>query len=140
MSSRKRVPVSDPRLARRARFVDEYPKDHDGQAAAIRAGYSRRSAKFAASHMLRDPKVAAALAAKEAKLTARVELSIGWVLERLKRNAEESLDAEERMAANRALELIGKHLGMFVERVDVRNLDNMSDAELEALAAGRIAR
>ena len=42
-------------------FVDEYMKDYNGTQAAIRAGYSEKSAHSIASETLRIPKVAAEL-------------------------------------------------------------------------------
>jgi len=41
----------------RARFAEEYAIDHNGTQAAIRAGYSPKTAAAAASRMLRDVKV-----------------------------------------------------------------------------------
>jgi len=39
------------------KFCHEYPKDCDGKNAAIRAGFSPKSAKTQASHMLSRPEV-----------------------------------------------------------------------------------
>lgn len=42
---------------KRARFVEEYLVDLNGKQAAIRAGYSRKTAELQASRLLRCPKV-----------------------------------------------------------------------------------
>jgi phage terminase small subunit len=120
--------------AKRRRFVDEYLVDLNGAQAAIRAGYSPRSARQQADVLLNEPEVAAAVAEGQALRSERTQLTQDWVLERLKEVAERSLQHEPVMGhdgeptgeytfqhsgANRALELIGKHLGMFKERVEL---------------------
>lgn len=50
--------------ARQSRFVEEYLVDGSGRQAAIRAGYSARSAQQIGSNLLRKPKVAEALAVR----------------------------------------------------------------------------
>lgn len=52
------------------RFVEEYPKDLNGKQAAIRAGYSARSAEVHASRLLSNAKVQSAL---QAILKARAD-------------------------------------------------------------------
>jgi hypothetical protein len=56
------------------------------------------------------PVLAAANSAAE-----RVGLNEAWVLRNLKRNALVSMRNGDRAAANRSIELIGKHLGIFIE-------------------------
>ena len=50
--------------AKQARFVREYAVDCNGAAAAVRAGYSPRSAKVTASRLLRKVCTAAAPTAR----------------------------------------------------------------------------
>jgi phage terminase small subunit len=63
---------------REARFVEEYLSDpsRNGTRAAIRAGYSAKSAHVQASRLLRRDKVRAAIAAADAKAGATVALAI----------------------------------------------------------------
>jgi phage terminase small subunit len=60
---------------RQARFVQEYLIDRNGAAAAIRAGYSRHTARQIAHEILTRPDVAAAVSQGEAKLAEKAELS-----------------------------------------------------------------
>lgn len=60
---------------RHARFVQEYLVDRNGAAAAIRAGYSPRTARQIAYEILTRPDVAAAVGQGEAKLAAGAKLS-----------------------------------------------------------------
>ena len=106
--------------------------------AYIQAGFSARSAPKNAAHLANQPRMAQAIRQNKDDIrSARLEqtgLSRAWVLERLEQIVEQCLSGEKfnPAAAIRALELLGKDLGMFVERRDVttRTLDTMSQDEL----------
>lgn len=57
----KRSPVGPDLTPKQLLFCEEYPKDCNGTAAAIRAGYSARGAKAAASRLLDHPEIQARL-------------------------------------------------------------------------------
>lgn len=57
------------------RFVDEYLVDLNATQAAIRAGYSERTAVAQASRLLRNVNVAAAIAERQAKLSDKAEIT-----------------------------------------------------------------
>ena len=65
-----RQPKTPKRVSDRDAFILEYLKDRNGTQAAIRAGYSPRSAHVTASRLLRNAKVRHALRAAEAKFEA----------------------------------------------------------------------
>lgn len=128
-------------------FALEYIKDRNGKQAAIRAGYSPHTAESQASRLLRHAKVAALVEAKAAKVAARLELSAEYVLGSLKTVAERCQQAVPVMVrdgrdmvqktdergegvwefdsngANRALELLGKHLKLFTDKVEATGKD-----------------
>lgn len=68
-------------------FVSEYLRDKCGKQAAIRAGYSVRSAESTASKLVRHPKVAAAIEAGMARMEKRNENLAQRVLDELARIA-----------------------------------------------------
>lgn len=68
---------------KQARFVEEYLKDLDATAAAIRAGYSARSAKQHAHDLLSKPHIQAAVAAAQAARSKRTEIDQDYVLARM---------------------------------------------------------
>ncbi|MFC0204719.1 terminase small subunit [Novosphingobium soli] len=70
--------------AKQQRFVEEYLVDFNATAAYIRAGYAARgnSAEASASKLLRNHKVQQAIAAGQAALSERTEISQDMVLER----------------------------------------------------------
>jgi phage terminase small subunit len=60
---------------RRQRFVEEYLIDFNATQAAIRAGYSEKTATKIASEMLTKPDVQLAIQQEQAKLRSRVEVT-----------------------------------------------------------------
>lgn len=68
--------------AKEKRFVDEYLVDLNATQAAIRAGYSPRSAMQHSAVMLSKPHIAAAVAEAQAKRAERTEITQDMVLER----------------------------------------------------------
>lgn len=101
---------------KQARFVEEYMIDLNGSQAAIRAGYSKLGPRQAGEKLLRKPNVAAAIQKAIDIRAARSELTVDMVLEELSKMA---LYAKKDSDKNKALELLGKHLGMFVDRKHV---------------------
>jgi len=73
--------------AKQQRFVDEYLIDLNGTQAAIRAGYSEKTAKAIASENLTKPDVIAAVQSAQAARAQRTQLDSDWVLERLSTEA-----------------------------------------------------
>ncbi len=156
---------------KQARFVDEYLIDLNGTQAAIRAGYSAKTAEQQATRLLRNAQISAAVEAGKAKRAKKVEISAERVLTELaklafsdvrkvakwdaKRN--ELLPSDEidddaaatiESIANtesgvkitlhsktRALELLGKHLGLFVDRVKIENPEDIARAIAAAQSA-----
>jgi phage terminase small subunit len=64
-------------------FIAEYQKDFHGQNAAIRAGYSKKTARTQAAALLNRPDVQAELEAAKAARLARVHMDSDAVLRRL---------------------------------------------------------
>jgi phage terminase small subunit len=112
----KKIPSLTPK---QAAFVQEYLVDLNGAAAAARAGYSGRTAKEIAAENLTKPHIAAAIAEAQAARSRRTEITQDWVLERLRAEALFDGEGASHGARIRAVELCGKHLGMFVERSEV---------------------
>lgn len=102
--------------AKQKRFVAEYLIDLNATQAAIRAGYSRRTAKSIGSENLTKPDVAAAIAAAQGKVSEALELTAEKVLRDLEEVRTKAVTGGQFAPAVRAIELQGKHLGMFVER------------------------
>jgi phage terminase small subunit len=117
---------------RQKRFCQEYTKDLNGKQAAIRAGYSAKTAEVQASKLLRNPKVSEYLQSLMDKRAKKVELTAEDVLKDIMDTRDTCRDLMVRftddgervdMAAlngrNKANELLGKHLRLFTEKMEV---------------------
>ena len=134
---------------KQARFVEEYLLDLNATAAAKRAGYSERTAYAQGQRLLKHVEIAAAVQKAQEARSVRTKINQDWVIERLVGVYEASMEArpvcdkngEEKgftfnpTAANRALELIGKHKGMFIDRklIGLKRIEDMTEDELVAL-------
>lgn len=95
------------------RFVAEYLKDHDGMAAAIRAGYTKTHAGIQAHALLLDVRIKAALRAKIQTISDLKPVTIESIVAELKDiGFNRNLKPANRM---QALQLLGKYLGMWKE-------------------------
>ena len=65
------------------RFVEEYLKDMNGTQAAIRAGYSAKTANEQASQLLAKLNIQEAVAAAQETRSERTKIDADWVLTRL---------------------------------------------------------
>ena len=111
---------------KQARFVEEYLIDLNATQAAIRAGYSAKTAYSIGDENLRKPVIAAEIQRRTQKRSNKAELTREWVIEKLRENAERAMEAEVHKAgqvANKALELLGKHQGMFSDNLNLRTPD-----------------
>lgn len=77
--------------AKQQRFVDEYLVDLNATQAAIRAGYSERTANEQGARLLAHVSVAAAIASAISARSERTKVSADWVLRRLEMEAEADL-------------------------------------------------
>jgi phage terminase small subunit len=125
---------------RQETFCREYLIDYNGTQAAIRAGYSKKTAFSQASRMLRNVKVLSRVRALQAEKTAQLSISQDWVVHQLVDVVQkckdpvpvETWDYEEKATvktgeymfdskgATKALELLGKHLGMYIDKVEAK--------------------
>lgn len=108
------------------------------QKAAVKAGYSAKTAAQAASRMMKHPDVAVALSKAVEARAERCEVTQDLVVQELSKMAFAKLHNPEDWSPKiRALELLGKHMGMFVDRAEIshrveRPLKELSDEELDA--------
>lgn len=76
-------PGEDDLTPRQARFVEEYLVDLNATQAAIRAGYSAKTAEHQGSRLLGYAKVASAVAKAKQDRSDEVGVDAAWVLRRL---------------------------------------------------------
>lgn len=119
--------------AKQEMFVKEYLIDLNATQAAIRAGYSEKTANEQASRLLANVNIQEVVQNSMNDRAYKTELTAEWVLNNLKEVAERCMQAEpvldregnetgewrfEHAGANKSLELIGKHLKLFTDKVE----------------------
>lgn len=105
--------------AKQQRFVEEYMVDLNATQAAIRAGYSEKTAHAIGQENLRKPTIAEEVKKRQEKLGEKAEITAEWVLMELVENHKMAREIGEIPASNKALELIGKHKGMFKDKLEL---------------------
>jgi len=102
-------------------FCDEYLKDRNGKQAAIRAGYSPKTAESQASRLLSNAKVSVYLAEQTAKRSEKLQIDAEWVLREAADLYAECRLEHDRTQANKCLDTIGKHVDVqaFLDRAKV---------------------
>lgn len=139
--------MSDKLTAKQAAFAQEYLIDLNATQAAIRAGYSAKTASACAARLLTNVNVASAIAKAQEQRSQRTEITADYVLKGLQEIAERCLQRAPVMAgrgedraqvtddegrgvwefdatgANKAFELLGKHLQLFTDKVQLTGKD-----------------
>ncbi len=98
---------------RQERFVEEYLVDSNATQAAIRAGYSKKTAYSQGHRLLKNVEVAEAIMEGRASVAEEASVSAAWVVQEAKRDHEQAvLDGRLRDSC-RALDIIGRAIGAF---------------------------
>ena len=104
---------------KQATFVQEYLKDLNATQAAIRAGYSEKTAQEQSSRLLSKAIVQQAIQKGRDKLAAKAEVTAERVLNGLLAEATADDGPTCKTARVKAWELLGKHLGLMADRSKV---------------------
>lgn len=104
--------------AKQQRFVDEYLIDLNAKQAAIRAGYSEKTAEQIGYQLIQKTLVLDAIKNAQAKLSEACLVSQKMVIEGLLTEAKLNGEGSSHSARVSAWGLLGKHLGMFVEKTE----------------------
>jgi len=127
------------------RFCQEYVVDLNGTQAAIRAGYSKKTANVKASQLLAIVNIQQEISKLQQKISEKTSINAEWVLNNFKEISERCMQKTPVMkynrtekcmeqvvdengegvwqfdanGANRANELLGRHLGMFNDKLQL---------------------
>lgn len=128
-----------PLTPKQQRFVQEYLQDHNGTQAAIRAGYSDKTAKQQGSRLLTDPRIQAAVRAGQQKMAKKAEVTVDSLMAELEEARKLALKEKQASAAVTATMGKGKLAGLLVEKhkhsgsIGTYNLKDLSDDDLDRL-------
>jgi phage terminase small subunit len=142
MKSLKRPGLSEKQKA----FCREYMKTKNATQSAKTVGYTIKSAHVTGPRLLDNAGVQEYITKLSQKAEEKALVSVAWVIEKLKKSAEinsAEYQAElmngntivkqvEATAANKSLELIGRHLEMFTDKVKVGIYDDLAERLLRA--------
>ena len=135
---------------RQIRFVEEYIKDLNATQAAIRAGYSKKTARSQGARLLTNVDILEAIQEAKEERSERTKIDQDYVLTNIQKVIERCMQIQQvdncliqtedvelaqafmfkEQGALKGLELLGKHLGMFKDKIkhsgDPNNPINMS--------------
>ena len=112
--------------AKQARFKDEYLIDNNATQAAIRAGYSKKTAKSQGQRLLTNVDIAAAIKAGQKDIAKRNGLTIDDILDELEKARK--IAKEEGKGAPMVAASMGKAklLGLIVDKAETKTEGNIS--------------
>lgn len=102
--------------AKQQAFVAEFLVDLNATQAAIRAGYSVKTAGSIGEENLRKPEIQAAIAKAQAERAEKTQRTALDVLKDIQDVSKKARDGGDLKTALKGYELEGKHLGMFTEK------------------------
>lgn len=124
---------------KQAAFVREYLVDLNATQAAVRAGYSKKTAEVQGCRLLRNAQVARAVEKQSSKAASKAEITIDWVLSGIREIGDKK--RVENATRLKAFELGGKYLKLFTEKHQVEHsFPGMTDEQLEAKKRELVAK
>ncbi len=126
--------------SRQSLFVIEFQKDQNATQAAIRAGYSAKTATQAGSENLRRVHVAREIEIARRRMEKKIEASGEITKERIIAGISEIAFAATTHERDKlkAFELLGRTCGAYTDRTEIvggRDMSGIEDAEIDRLAA-----
>ena len=115
--------VFDCLTGKQQRFVEEYLVDLNASQAVKRAGYKTDNPGKVAHDMMKNPGIRFAIDGLKAIRAKNSDVTSDYVLKELNEIYKEARTEKQYSSAIRSLELLGKHLSMFVERTEISGPD-----------------
>jgi len=105
--------------AKQRLFVEACLAGENATQAAIKAGYSEKTAASIGAENLRKPQIAILLEARVEEVAKKADLTAEGILDRLQETYESAREEGQHNAANKSLELQGKFLGIWVDKQQI---------------------
>ena len=111
-----------PLTSKQKRFIAEYQKDLNGTQSAIRAGYSKKTAKEQAARLLSNANIRETVETKNQSICEKLGIDSEYILSGIKELAETTKKLNPKWynpsASAKAHELLGKHLKLFTDKIE----------------------
>ena len=129
--------LNKPLTPKEYRFCQEWIKDCNGARAARDAGYSERSAAELANRLLRKVNVKARIADMQRRVAELAQIDATYVLTNIKEVGERCMVKEDfnPTGAIKSLELLGKHLKLFTDKLELDASESLSGIIAKLLKA-----
>lgn len=140
---------------KQAKFIEEYLKHPNAKEAAIAAGFAEKSAKERGCQLLKIPEISEEIKKRQSEVSKQTGIDKAWVLNRFKEISDRCMTAEPVMifdgeawvesgeykfdsgGANKATEMIGKHIGFFeadnAQKAPKLNVESLSNDAINEL-------
>ena len=118
---------------KQSRFVEEFMVDLNATQAAIRAGYSEKTARVIGPENLSKPACREAIERALAERAERTELTAAEVIDGLRQEATYHGEGSSHGARVSAWSWLGKHVSAFTENLSIRRMESMPDMTDEEL-------
>lgn len=122
--------------ARQERFCREYIIDYNATKAAVRAGYSEKTAYSIGSENLKKPEILSFIRTLQGNQVQRLCINADWVVIQLAKVYDECMSEGNFRCALISLEMLGKHLAMFDGKAASGEKNADASKLFEALAGG----
>lgn len=107
-------------------FCYEFLKDLNASQAVIRAGYNTAYPEKIGNALKNKPAVQIALAHLQQARQEKLKVDAGYVVDKIVKAIERAEKKGNEMAVLRGAEILGKHIGMFVDRQEISGPDGQA--------------
>jgi len=115
--------VIDALSEKQRRFCEEFLVDLNATQAVVRAGYNTKYPNRIAFQLMENPAIRIAIDALRMERDKNTDVTKDFVLQKMVKLLRAAEEAGNLNAALRAVELLAKHKGMFVERTEISGPD-----------------
>jgi phage terminase small subunit len=112
--------------AKQQRFVDEYVVDCNATQAAIRAGYSAKTAGSAGARAMQNAAITAGIKLKQAETAKKTETDAEYVRRMYQEIAEMAIEDRDPSAARGCFDSISRLNGLFVDKSEIQHSGKVS--------------
>jgi len=104
---------------KKKRFAQEYPIDCNATQAAIRAGYSEKTAYSMGHQLLKDPQVMQVIEKTMEKASEGALLSVKTVLKNIEDVRSRAKEDNEKQFELKALDMQARHVSLYNDKIDL---------------------